>query len=85
MKLTLHVQPDPISGPINGPINGPVSGPISGPINLTERQEQILQMFAEDKCLSIGRLCEKTGLSMIRLDSLLGGRAFLPCHGKSYE
>ena len=23
----------------------------------------ILQMFAEDKCLSIGRLCEKTGLS----------------------
>lgn len=50
VKLTLHVQPDPISGPI------------SGPINLTERQELILQMFAEYKCLSIGKLCEKTGL-----------------------
>ena len=73
MKLTLHVQPDPI----NDPINGPVSGPISGPINLTERQELILQMFAEDKCLSIGKLCEETGLSMIRLDSLPGGRASL--------
>ena len=34
-------------------------------------------MFAEDKSLSIGRLCEKTGLSMVRLDSLLGGRASL--------
>ena len=55
MNLTLHVQPDPI--------NDPISGPINGPINLTERQELILQMFAEDKCLSIGRLCEKTGLS----------------------
>ena len=55
VKLTLHVQPDPINDPINGPINGP--------IKLTERQELILQMFAEDKCLSIGRLCEKTGLS----------------------
>lgn len=55
VKLTLHVQPDPINGPINDPINGP--------IKLTERQELILQMFAEDKCLSIGRLCEKTGLS----------------------
>ena len=59
VKLTLHVQPDPI----NDPINGPISGPINGPINLTERQELILQMFAEDNCLSIGRLCEKTGLS----------------------
>jgi len=65
VKLTLHVQPDPISGPI------------SGSINLTERQELILQMFAEDKCLSIGRLCEETGLSMIRLDSLPGGRGSL--------
>ena len=73
MKLTLHVQPDPISGPINGPIN------------LTDRQELILQMFAEDKSLRIGKLCEETGLSMIRLDSLPGGRASLPCHGKSYE
>ena len=36
--------------------------PINGPVNLTDRQELILQMFAEDKCLSIGRLCEKTGL-----------------------
>jgi len=65
VKLTLHVQPDPINGPINDPIK------------LTERQELILQMFAEDKCLSIGRLCEKTGLSVIRLDSLPGGRASL--------
>ena len=40
----------------------PINGPISGPIKLTERQELIMQMFAEDKCLSIGRLCEKTGL-----------------------
>lgn len=32
-------------------------------------------MFAEDKCLSIGKLCEKTGLSMIRLDSLPVGVA----------
>ena len=61
VKLTLHVQP----------------GPISGPVNLTERQELILQMFAEDKCLSIGRLCEETGLFVIRLDSLSGGRASL--------
>ena len=61
VKLTLHVQP----------------GPISGPVNLTERQELILQMFAEDKCLSIGRLCEETGLFVIRLDSLPGGRASL--------
>ena len=44
---------------------------------MTERQELILQMFAEDKCLSIGRLCEETGLSVIRLDSLPGGRASL--------
>lgn len=43
-------------------INGPISGPINGPVTLTERQELILQMFAEDKFLSIGRLCEKTGL-----------------------
>ena len=81
MKLTLHVQPDPVSGPVsgpvNGPVNGPVSGPVSGPINLTDRQELILQMFAEDKSLSIGKLCEKTGLSMIRLDSLPGGCASL--------
>ena len=42
--------------------NGPANGPINGPVTLTERQELILQMFAEDKCLSIGRLCEKTGL-----------------------
>ena len=58
VKLTLHVQPDPISGPVSGPVNGP----INGPINLTDRQELILQMFAEDKSLSIGKLCEKTGL-----------------------
>ena len=55
MKLTLHVQPDPINDPINGPINDP--------IKLTERQELILQMFAEDKSLSRERICEKTGLS----------------------
>ena len=47
VKLTLHVQPDPINGPIN----------------LTERQDLILQMFAEDKSLSRERICEKTGLS----------------------
>lgn len=51
VKLTLHVQPDPINDPINGPIK------------LTERQELILQMFAEDKSLSRERICEKTGLS----------------------
>lgn len=55
VKLTLHVQPDPINDPINGPINGS--------IKLTERQELILQMFAEDKSLSRERICEKTGLS----------------------
>ena len=43
----------------NGPANDPVSDPINGPVNLTERQELIMQMFAEDKCLSKGRLCEK--------------------------
>ena len=59
VKLTLHVQPDPI----NDPINGPITGPINGPIKLTERQELILQMFAEDKSLSRERICEKTGLS----------------------
>ena len=37
--------------------------PINGPVNLTDRQELILQMFAKDKSMSIGRLCEKTGLS----------------------
>lgn len=47
VKLTLHVQPDPINDPIK----------------LTERQELILQMFAEDKSLSRERICEKTGLS----------------------
>ena len=51
VKLTPHVQPDPINDPINGPIK------------LTERQELILQMFAEDKSLSRERICEKTGLS----------------------
>lgn len=51
VKLTLHVQPDPINDPINDPIK------------LTERQELILQMFAEDKSLSRERICEKTGLS----------------------
>ena len=55
VKLTLHVQPDPINDPITDPINGP--------IKLTERQELILQMFAEDKSLSRERICEKTGLS----------------------
>ena len=30
---------------------------------MTERQELILQMFAEDKSLSRERICEKTGLS----------------------
>lgn len=30
---------------------------------MTDRQELILQMFAKDKSMSIGRLCEKTGLS----------------------
>ena len=45
-----------------GLANDPINGPISGPVTLTERQELILQMFAEYKCLSIGRLCEKTGL-----------------------
>lgn len=63
VKLTLHVQPDPINDPINGPISGPINGPINGPIKLTERQELILQMFAEDKSLSRERICEKTGLS----------------------
>jgi len=47
----------------NGPANDPVSDPINGPVNLTERQELILQMFAEDKCLRKGRLCEKNGTS----------------------
>ena len=47
VKLTLHVQPDPINGPIK----------------LTERQGLILQMFAENKSLSRERICEKTGLS----------------------
>lgn len=42
--------------------NDPANDPINGPVTLTERQELILQMFAEDKCLSKGRLCEKTGL-----------------------
>ena len=59
VKLTLHVQP----GPINDPINDPINGLINGPIKLTERQELILQMFAEDKSLSRERICEKTGLS----------------------
>ena len=54
-----------------------ISGPVNGPINLIERQKLILQMFAEGKSLSIGKLCEKTGLSMVRLDSLLGGRVSL--------
>ena len=27
VKLTLHVQPDPISGPVSGPVNGPINGP----------------------------------------------------------
>lgn len=49
-------------GIANDPVDDPVNGPISGPVTLTERQELILQMFAEYKCLSIGRLCEKTGL-----------------------
>lgn len=40
---------------------GPANDPVSGPINLTERQELIMQMFAEDKSLSMGRLCEKNG------------------------
>ena len=48
--------------PVNDPAKDPINGPICGPVTLTERQELILQMFAEDKCLSIGRLCEKTGL-----------------------
>lgn len=30
---------------------------------MTERQELILQMFAEDKSLSREMICEKTGLS----------------------
>lgn len=47
VKLTIHVQPDPINDPIK----------------LTERQDLILQMFAEDKSLSRERICEKTGLS----------------------
>ena len=34
-------------------------------------------MFAEDKSLSIGKLCEKTGLSMIRLGFASCGRASL--------
>lgn len=49
-------------GLASDPVNDPINGPISGPVNLTERQELILQMFAEDKCLRMGRLCEKTGL-----------------------
>lgn len=49
-------------GIANDPVNDQINGPISGPVTLTERQELILQMFAEYKCLSIGRLCEKTGL-----------------------
>lgn len=49
--------------PVNDPAKDPINGPISGPVTLTERQELILQMFAEDKCLSIGRLCEKNGTS----------------------
>lgn len=53
----------PANDPINDPINGPISGPVNGPVNLTERQELIMQMFAEDKSLSIGRLCEKNGTS----------------------
>ena len=44
---------------------------------MIERQELILQMFAEDKSLSIRKLCEKAGLSMVRLDSLPGGRVSL--------
>ena len=73
VKLTLHVQLDPVNDPVNDPVK------------LTERQELILQMFAEDKSLSIGKLCEKTGLSMIRLDSLPAVAHPLPCHGQSYE
>lgn len=34
-------------------------------------------MFAVDKSLSIGKLCEKTGLSMIRLGFASCGRASL--------
>ena len=43
--------------------NDPINESISGPIKLTERQELIMQMFVEDKSLSIGRLCEKNGTS----------------------
>ena len=32
-------------------------------------------MFAEDKCLGVGKFCEKTGLSVIRLDSISVGVA----------
>lgn len=53
---------DSVNDPVNDPVNGPISGPVNGPVTWTERQELILQMFAEDKCLNIGRLCEKTGL-----------------------
>ena len=49
--------------PANDPINDPINGPINGPVNLTELQELIMQMFAEDKSLSMGRLCEKNGTS----------------------
>lgn len=53
---------DPVNDPVNDPAKDPINGPISGPVTLTERQELILQMFAEDKSLSIGMLCKKTGL-----------------------
>lgn len=49
--------------PVNDPAKDPINGPISGPVTLTERQELILQMFAEDKSLSIGMLCETNGTS----------------------
>lgn len=54
---------DPVNDPANDPAKDPINGPISGPVTLTERQELILQMFAEDKSLSIGMLCETNGTS----------------------
>lgn len=54
VKLTLHIQNEPINKPINEPIN----------VSLTERQKAILSLLKQNPSYSRDELAKKTGLSL---------------------
>ncbi|MEX0684399.1 MAG: ATP-binding protein, partial [Balneolales bacterium] len=74
ISFPFEVEYNADAGSDNGPIGGPIGGLIGGPIELTERQNQILELIRADKRLTKRKLAEllKINVSAVQrhLDAL---------------